>query len=590
MYIKRFPQKNGDKKIYICMAVPGTKVRKTLESFPSYRTLCLEHGGEQGAEAFLKERIDILSNGEENKKRDEFSIKIDLNQRIDMNNTDLRFAKNAGYLFLQKAYYDLRIEPFLNKWKFDNKLKIKYSLNDAFRLMVYSRVEDPGSKLATSKKNNDYLEDFDLTVDDLYDALDRINEFSGQLTRKLSGRCRELLGSNSEAIYYDCTNFYFEIQEEDKEDGLRAYGVEKNHRPDPIVEYGLLLDGDGFPIGSATFRGNESEKGSLIPLLDDAGEEASKTRIIVADNGLNTEDNKKAIHNSGRNYIFCQSPKQLSEENLKPLFESNGWLTYQNGKKRVKSWWIIRTNKREERVVARFDEKAKAFVNRTIDNRLKRLKKFFDNPNKLTLANCKDGKQYIKKLVVDKTTGEVIQAKSILELNQEAIEKDRKFAGYLLYVTDIPRVQDNEDRSFDKLAKEGYRVVFKDDLEIVEIAGKRNDIEDCFRQMKTGMDARPIFVYKPEHIKAHLFTVYVALTLLMYIKKKYASSITSEELIEEIRRYCLCIIDKKEGIYKTGYYSKHIETLKNNMGFTTMDRQFLDWPGVKNIISYSKSR
>ena len=103
-------------------------------------------------------------------------------------------------------------------------------------------------------------------------------------------------------------------------------------------------------------------------------------------------------------------------------------------------------------------------------------------------------------------------------------------------------------------------------------------------------DARPIFVYKPEHIKAHLFTVYVALTLLMYIKKKYASSITSEELIEEIRRYCLCIIDKKEGIYKTGYYSKHIETLKNNMGFTTMDRQFLDWPGVKNIISYSKSR
>ena len=187
---------------------------------------------------------------------------------------------------------------------------------------------------SNSKKNNDYLEDFDLTVDDLYDALDRINEFSGQLTRKLSGRCRELLGSNSEAIYYDCTNFYFEIQEEDKEDGLRAYGVEKNHRPDPIVEYGLLLDGDGFPIGSATFRGNESEKGSLIPLLDDAGEEASKARIIVADNGLNTEDNKKAIHNSGRNYIFCQSPKQLSEENLKPLFESNGWLTYQKPR-----WW-----------------------------------------------------------------------------------------------------------------------------------------------------------------------------------------------------------------------------------------------------------
>ena len=591
MYIKKYLNKaKTDSQIYLFISVPGSKKRKIVEKYPSLNKLIEEHGSEEKAMKFLKERCTKLDNLEKSKRLGKTNLEIDLNKKIVLDSDEYVGIKNMGYLFLQKAYYDLGIESFLNKWKYENKEKIKYSLNDAFRLLVYSRVHEPCSKLAVSRKTNDFIEDFDLSIDDLYDCLDRTYSFSKDLTRKLSNKCKSLIGGKGCAIYYDCTNFYFEIQEADDEKGLRDYGVEKNHRPDPIVEYGLLMDEDGFPIGSSTFRGNESEKTSLVPLLKEAGEDASKAKIIVADNGLNTEDNKKIIHDTGRNYIFCQSPKQLSEANLKEAFEDKNWLVYDNGKKKIKSYWIIRSNKREERLIVKFDKASYDFVNHTIDKRVERATKLINNPSKLNFSNCTDGKQYIRKLVVDSKTGEILKDKSLLELKTEEIENDRKYAGYMFYVTDIPRKKDDEDGFFTKLKKDGYRVEFMDDIEVAKIAGKRNDIEDCFRKMKTGMDARPIFVRKPEHIEAHLFTVYVALTLLMYIQKKYVSKMTTDDLLEAIRNYELCMLKKQTDIYKTGYYSKNVEILAKSMNFENMDKCYLGWNTIKEIISMSKNR
>lgn len=586
MYIKKFPNRDKkDSKVYICRSVPGKKKRENLEIYPSFNKLKEEHGD---ADAFLQSRIEELSATIGHGEAEKLSITIDFNRPIDFSEGEYKAARNAGYLFLQKAYFDLGIDPFLNKWKFTSGTKIGYSLNDAFRFLVFARVEDPCSKLAVSRKGKDYLEDFSLTADNLYDCLDRIDCFSEALTRKLSGKCREAIGSKGTAVYYDCTNFYFEIQKADEEGkGIRAYGVEKNHRPDPIVEYGLLMDESGYPIGSTTFRGGKSERNSLVPLLDNAGEEATKAKIIVADNGLNCESNKKAIHEAGRNYIFCQSPKQLSEDNLAPMFDGKGWLEYGEGKK-VKSWWIIRTNKREERLVARFDKASYDFMNAVIDDRVKRAMAFIEKPSKLTYANCQDGKQYIKKIAVDKKTGEVLKAKSVLELKLDEIEKDRKYAGYILYVTDIPREKDDADGKFAEMKKNGYRVEFKEDLGIVEIAGRRNDIEACFETMKSGMDARPIFVRKESHIKAHLFTVYVALTLLMYMKQKYVHDMTSESLLCAIRKYCLCSIGDYGDVYATGYYSRDVDQLARSMGFTGLDRKYLSKKTVKKTIALSK--
>ncbi len=585
MYTKEYPTKDRtDHRIYIYRSIPGQKEREIVERIPSKNGIREKYGD---VDAYIKSRIEELSGRIEDKKKDKISVIIDLEKKIDLSKGDLSNSRNAGYLFLQKAYYDLGIDLFLSKWKFTSKANFKYSLNDVFRFLVYARVEDPGSKLALSRKNADYLEEFDFSVDDIYDCLDRIDQFSEAMTRKLSGKCSSLIKSEGDSIYYDCTNFYFEIQNADDEDGLRDYGVEKNHRPDPIVEYGLLMDEGGFPIGSTIFRGGESEKTSLVPLLRNAGEDITKAKIIVADNGLNCENNKKAIHDSGRNYIFCQSPKQLSEANLKSLFEDKDWLQYDTGKK-VKSWWIKRTSGRDERLVARFDKASCDFMNKVIDDRVKRAEKFIANPSKLNLSNCKDGKQYIKKIVTDKKTGEVIKAKSYLELLTEEIEKDRKYAGYILYVTDIPRAKDDEDGSFTKMKALGYRVVFQDDLEIVKVAGRRTDIEDCFRTMKSGLDARPMFVYKKEHIAAHLFTVYVALTLLMYIKQKYVKELTNQQLLDAVRKYTLCSIGDEKDVYATGFYDGGIDALAKSMGFEGMDREYLERKTIKKFIAYSK--
>lgn len=587
MYIKKFRIRNSvDYKVYICRSVKGKKEREILERYPSYEELKRLHGD---ADLFLKRRMDELSRNEDLQQNELISLTLDPNETFGESGS-YAGIRNAGYLFLQKAYYELGIEPFINSWKHAKGWKTEYSLPDAFRFLVYSRVVDPCSKLGVSKKGEDYLENFSLSDDDLYDSLDRIDDFSEALTRKLSNKCRKSVGQSSDVIYYDCTNFYFEIQDADGPEGLRDYGVEKNHRPDPIVEYGLLLSGNGYPVGQCVFRGNESEKTSLLPLLYDAGEEISRATVICADNGLNTEGNKKVISESGRNYIFAQSPKQLREADLKEMFDPRGYLVYDSGRKKVKSYWIKRTNGREERLVVRYDQASADFVNRTVDQRVERAKKFLKNPSRLSLKNCQDGKQYIRKIEVDTKTGEVLLDKSVLELDEEAIEKERRFAGYMLYVTDIPREQDNLDGEFDRMKKLGYRVEYMTDLQIVEIAGKRNDIEDCFRQMKSGLDARPLFVRTAKHIKAHLFTVYVALVLLMYLKKKYDLQTTSEKLLADLRRYEMAEIDAKGDYYKTGYYSRGIEELRKKTGLPYVNRRYLTRPMVKTMVSRSKGR
>lgn len=587
MYIKKFSIRNsGDFKVYICRSVKGKKTRQVLERYPSYEQLKKEHGD---ADLFLKERMEELSKNADLKREELISLTVDPNETFG-EKEEYQGIRNAGYLFLQKAYYDLGIDSFINSWKHTKGWQTQYSLPDAFRFLVYSRVIDPCSKLAVSKKGGDYLESFHLSDDDLYDSLDRIDDFSAALTRKLSNKCRNEIAQNSDVIYYDCTNFYFEIQYPDVPEGLRDYGVEKNHRPDPIVEYGLLLSGNGYPVGQCVFRGNESEKTSLLPLLSDAGEDISKATIICADNGLNTEGNKKVIHESGRNYIFVQSPKQLREADLSEMFREEGYRVYDGGRKKVKSYWIKRTNGREERLVVRFDQASADFVNRTIDRRVERAKKFLKNPSLLSYRNCQDGKEYVKKAVFDDRTGEVIEARSVLELDEEKIAEERKTAGYMLYVTDIPREQDDLDGEFGKLKRLGYRVEYMDDREIVEIAGKRNDIEDCFRQMKSGLEARPVFVRKPEHIQAHLFTVYTALVLLMYLKKKYSLETTNGTLLEDLRRYGVLEMDKKGDVSRTGYYSPGIDELRRKTGLPYVNRRYLTRPMLKAMIAKSKGK
>ena len=591
MYVKRLPvKKTNDTHVYIAegTSVKGKKRDRYYEDLGLLSNLKREH---EDAEAYIQERLEYHRAAKKGLEGNSYSLVIDYSEPIDAKDA-FSHKKNASILFLNKVWADLKLEPFLNSWKFNNKKKMEYSINDAMRLMCFSRIVSPGSKLSDVRNNDSYIERFDLNIDNIYDSLDEIDELSAKLTRKLSKECKELIPGDGDAVFYDCSNFYFEIQSADEE-GLRAYGVEKNHRPDPIIEYGLLYHQNGYPLGSVTFGGNESEAGSLVPLLANAGEEATEGKIICADAGLNTSDNKSRIHNSGRNYIFTQSLKgrKIDEAIRREMTDGKGMTEYgepdkKGRRKAYKSRDIVRSNGLEERLVVKFDPASHDFMMRTIEKRIEHAEKIIKNPSRLNLSKCSDGKEYIRKITVDRN-GEVIKAKSELVLSQEKIDEEKALAGYYAYVTDIPSNEAKHAEYREELIRNGLRCVPLDDVEIIGIGGKRNDIEECFRIMKTDMDARPIYVRKEGHIKAHMFTVYVALTMMCVLRKKYLPGAATNSIFESLRKYEFGELD--DLTYKTLYWDENIKKLSSKMNLD-LAHKYIEIKRARSLIGASKKR
>ena len=185
-----------------------------------------------------------------------------------------------------------------------------------------------------------------------------------------------------------------------------------------------------------------------------------------------------------------------------------------------KDRWIQRTNGLEERLIVKFDKNLQKFLLEKINKRVKKALEIIKNPSKLTFNSCSDGRELIKKIEVDLKTGEINKNKSILELDNDKIEREKKFAGFYAFVTDIPDFDDFGNQEVQKLNRDGFCFKPKTTIEILKIAGKRVEIENCFRIMKTNLEGRPIFVQTKEHIKGHLFTVYLALLLISFIKKR----------------------------------------------------------------------
>jgi hypothetical protein len=587
MYAVRYPVKGdkGDRLIAIASSysVGGKKKRRIHEYLGLLSKIKEEHGD---AEAFIRERIEANEERLRGLEGENASKAIDYGEEIGESD-GFDDSANAGYLFLQRVWSDMGLEGWLNKWKHDSKARIAYSMNDAMRLMCFSRVIQPGSKLSDIRGMGSYIEPFSLHDYDLYDALGRIDGFSERLMRKISRECASMAGGRSPAVYYDCTNFYFEIEGSDGEDGLRAYGVEKNHRPDPIVEFGLLLSEDGYPIGCSTFRGNESEKTSLKPLLIASGDEATEGCVVCADAGLNTKANKDMISGSGRNYVFSQHLGSLSEDDAAWAVDPKGYGACGDGGAKCKSRWIKRANGTEERLIAKCSPKTRKYMLAKIDERVGRAQKFVDNPSKLTYKGCQDGKEYIKKIVVDKD-GEIVKAKSVIALDEAKIEEERAEAGYDCLVTDIPRPGDLTDEEAEEARRDGRKAEPMTDGEVMALAGRRNSIEDVFRCMKTDMSGRPIYVRTPEHIRAHLVTVYIAIALLSVIRGKYLKGVPDPQIFDSLRKYSL--VSEGDLGYRTVTRDANVGRLIKAMDMGELAHRYITRKGVRSAISKSKGR
>ncbi len=523
MFYVLFQNKDkSDGKVYIkhSYSVRGVKKQLVIEKYDSINKLTKQYGDWK---TFIENRVKELNDEKKNKEIENDVLKLDYSRKLtDSCDND----KNFGYLLLQSVYYDLGIDQFLYHYKSNNHLKINYSLNDAMRLLVYSRIIDPASKLQTSKKITDYAEEFDLSIDDIYHSLDHFDAFKDKFQLYLYKKASSICKPSDTVIYYDVTNFYYEVESESE---LIAYGVEKNHRPDPITSFGLFMDSNGLPVQYSAYRGNISESKQMLPNWQSLRKNLNdNVYIVCADAGLNSPDIKKFIERNKDHFIFSQSVLKLDNKSKNDLLDDSSWITFASGK-RYKVKKMIKeihvhdssSTRKDGKVktsidimyIFFFDKKRRDFILNKIEEREKKARDIINHPSKYDKVNSKDGKQYIKKIVYD-NNGEIVVEQSQLILDTELINNEKKYAGYGALVTDL----------FDMKP-----------LEIIKIASRRYEIEDCFRQMKTGFSTRPVYVYTTAHIHAHFLTCYVALMIMKLLENHYLKGFTSEQLFQIIR-------------------------------------------------------
>lgn len=532
------------------------------------------------------------------------SLTIDLNEEI----SDGLDLKNVGYFALRKLYESLNLEMFLNNKQRNTKLE--YSLNRNLMLLVLSRILYPCSKKATLENASIFFESFDdITRDSIYDSLSYYHKYSRDIQKLVWKNTKDKYSRDASTSYYDCTNYYFEIEYNDDdvidnngkivEKGLRKRGPEKNKRPDPIVEMGLLMDNNGIPMAYDIFPGNESEKTSLRPLLRNtkADYEIDRT-IVVADRGLNTSDNifylagfnKQKDERDG--YVYGQSIRGGDKEfkdwaiDLKDyitdFYDENGnlvdvdkvikdsntkYIAFHHKSRIVnKKIKIIKDGKRKVTVEVRqkqmvyFSFKYMMKQKKEREKMIEKAKDIIKSPASYTRATSYGACAYINNVAYNEDDGIVIDTE--LSINEDKIKEEEKYDGFYSIVTS------EVDYPDDKLRKI-YRGLAK--------------IEDTFKVSKTSLKARPAFVWTKESIEGHFLTCYLALVIIRLLETDLNHLYTVDEIITSLRNYNCTYLDKN--IYKFLYKNEVIDSISKLYNID-LNKKYRTKENIKKLIGY----
>ena len=504
-------------------------------------------------------------------------------------------VRNVGYGMLKLIYKELEIDKFWN-WKTRGR-KMKFNTDQIFRLLTFSRALYPGSKRNTFIKKGTYFEPFEgFSLDDVYHALDLIAENQQALQEWIYEHSKKLCARDMSVSYFDCTNYYFDIGRPDidllDEEGhpvnregnrvpakYRKRGPEKNHRPDPIVEMGLLIDRNGIPVAYDLFPGNESEKVHMRPIINRVKEHFENCRIIyVADRGLNTSDNiywlngdNKDDDNPRDGYVYGQSVRGADAE-FKAWILSGGYestrikeddgneVLFQH-KSRIypKELHVNVTKPGQKKPVKKkvvVDQKQMAYYSKKYAKKqradraamIERAKDLIKFPKKYDRITAKGSASYVLNIAFDKTTGEILEGKA-LELDLEKIKEEEKYDGYYSIVTSELDMSDQEMR-------EVYRGLAR--------------IEDSFKVTKTYFETRPVYVWLNEHIDAHFATCFLALVLIRLLEDKLGHIFPAGRILEALRNYNCVHLDKN--LWEFTYYDEIINACANVFGLTLNDK------------------
>jgi len=516
-----------------------------------------------------------------NKKQKNDNLKVIIEKNtskiIDKN---IQCSFNIGYLFLQDIYYKLGLNQICVS--ITDRYQFKFDLNDILSKLIYSRILFPASKLKTLELSKKFLEQPNFDYQHIERALPILCKENDFIQSELYKNCQKYMPRNNRVLYYDCTNFFFEIEQEDD---CRKYGKSKENRPNPIVQMGLFMDGDGIPLCCEITPGNQNEQTTLQPLEEKIIKDFELANLVVCtDAGLASKANRKFNDTNTRKFITTQSIKQLKgflkEEaldltkgwkligndktyNIEKLRTDNALINAYKDKTFYKERWI-KEDGLEQRLIVTYSVKYQEYQKNIRNNQIERAKKLIEqNPKKIGKPKQNDPKRFIE-IMNTTDTGEVAEEVHY-SINQSIIKEEAKYDGLYAVCTNL---EDNVS-------------------EIIKVNHRRWEIEEYFRIMKTEFNARPVFHSNEDAIKAHFLICFLSLTIYRYLEKKIGEKYTVGEIIDTLKEMNL----KKENEY--AYSPNYIRTdltddLHEKFGFRT-DYEAIEEKNLKKICKLTKS-
>jgi transposase len=477
-------------------------------------------------EKFMK----MVMEFDRNSRKDTMA-RIDVPSNAKMYSIDNR-TYNYGYKFLEALYNLLEIDDFITNYKKKIAFKGTYSLEGIFKFLVLLRILSPDSKRATCQlKDGFYGMDTEFCLQDIYRALDYFADFEMPLQEYLNQRVKKLVGRDLSYAFYDVTNYFFDIDFPDEEGGLRKRGVSKEHRVDPIVQMGLFIDSKGLPVSMSLFPGNTSDCMTLRPVMEAVRSAYGLERLIViADKGLNSTKNIDKICHNGDGYVVSQILRgKKGQRYHEALFNETGYTVNADSTYKFKLFTETyfgldqdgHKEERQRKVLIYWDKKDADMARRKREEKLEKARKATCNK---AYSIKKGVEEYTKEQIVDPETGEILEnTKRVLSVNEEKAENDARFDGYFCIITSEMAYGEREIR-------QAYSGLWR--------------IEESFRIMKSGLEARPVFVSTQDHIKAHFMLCFTALLIVRLLQLYMGPNVISVERISRSLNVATCNIYK----------------------------------------------
>jgi transposase len=514
---------------------------------------------------WAKEYIEELNKKEKEEKRE---VLVKYSQSKIISKTQQR-SFNGGYLFLQKIYHELKLDKICKE--ISQKYKFDYDLDSILSRLIYGRVIFPSSKLATSELSKKFIEQPNFDLHQIYRALEVLAKETNFIQSSLYENSLKVSKRNTGVLFYDCTNYFFEIEQEE---GKKQYGPSKEHRPNPIVQMGLFMDGDGIPLAFSINRGNMNEQLTLKPLEKKIISDFELSKFVVCtDAGLASEDNRKFNNIAGRSFITTQSIKKLKKHLKNWALDTDGWKipgsdkTYdistldemltkatKEEKDKImskvfyKERWI-KENDFEQRFIVTYSIKYRDYQRKIRNSQIERAQKLIDNhPKNIEKCRQNDYKRFVHKTACT-SSGEVADNK-IYSINNNIILQEEAFDGFYGVCTSL------EDSV----------------SEIIKVNHRRWEIEECFRIMKSEFKARPVYLSNDDRIEAHFTTCFISLIIYRLLEKRLNEEFTCPEIIMGLKDMNFLEING-EGYVPTYTRTDFTDALHEVFGFRT-DYQF----------------